>query len=985
MSQAERSSSLVIDGHEVPESLVVRDRETGAVRVRLLVEGQPLEVAASLVTYDAEAGEFRVRTVAVTIDGEQVDVPATMVVIDPATQRAKLRLVIDGQDVPSSLIVFDRTISQYRVRLVYEGQTVAVPQAMVYFDQRDRQFKARLVRVSLAGAEVDVPEFLVATDPATGKRGVRLLVDGQEVPPSQLVYDRESGQIKIRLVVDGQPIAALPSMVAFDAATRQLGFRPIRLTIDGKAVEVSEWTVVIDPATKQAKIMPTTIHDAARKLGVEIPTLCHREYMTPVAVCRVCAVELKGSARLVPACQRQVEKNMEVATLETSPRVKSSVATLTELLMSDHPQPCAKHERDHDCELELLAERLKLPAGRFAKTSADRGVDDTSVVIAVDHNACILCDRCVRACNEIRDNQVIGRMGKGYTARIAFDLDAPMGDSTCVACGECMVSCPTGALVHRGFVRPTFWDEQPPRPEPVSADELARHPLFDGVARPFLRWNEGSVVRRHYKKGDIICREGEFGSTAYFIEKGTVGVSIQAPMKHVKSRKDKRKGDKVNWGFLGLVRKFASALVTREQDTREEESTIRYIHIDAPVALDYDNPVATLEAGDIFGEMTCMSSYPRSATVRAAEDCSLLEILRSVLYILQRGKASKAMLDERYLHRAVESHLRGVPIFNRIARDEKEFARLVAYLRPRVDLIRPNPGEVIFHQDDPADHFYLVRIGFVKVAQAHPGGEVVAAYLGPGHYFGEIGLMTHIPEIRAKAPLGVRTATCSALDHVDLVRISADAFRGLLDQFPLVREELVAAAIQRLKDDERARLQVESVPLGDFLSQGLMNAQSLLVLDLEKCTRCDECTKACADSHDGVTRLIREGLRFERFLVASSCRSCLDPYCMVGCPVGSIRRRDTREIIIEDWCIGCGKCAENCPYGNINMHPFEERRPDPANPGRQVAVLQQKATTCDLCVGLDGQPSCVYACPHDAAHRMTGRELLDLVEREPLA
>ena len=71
-----------------------------------------------------------------------------------------------------------------------------------------------------------------------------------------------------------------------------------------------------------------------------------------------------------------------------------------------------------------------------------------------------------------------------------------------------------------------------------------------------------------------------------------------------------------------------------------------------------------------------------------------------------------------------------------------------------------------------------------------------------------------------------------------------------------------------------------------------MNAQSLLVLDLEKCTRCDECTKACADAHDGVTRLIREGLRFDKFLVASSCRSCLDPYCMVGCPVGSIRRRE---------------------------------------------------------------------------------------------
>jgi Fe-S-cluster-containing hydrogenase component 2 len=108
----------------------------------------------------------------------------------------------------------------------------------------------------------------------------------------------------------------------------------------------------------------------------------------------------------------------------------------------------------------------------------------------------------------------------------------------------------------------------------------------------------------------------------------------------------------------------------------------------------------------------------------------------------------------------------------------------------------------------------------------------------------------------------------------------------------------------------------------------------------------------------------------------------MDPYCMAGCPVGAIRRRNSREIIIEDWCIGCGNCATNCPYGNINMHPFEELRPDLLNPGRSLPVVQQKATTCDLCSGLDGQPSCVYACPHDAAHRMTGKELLQSVQAE---
>ncbi|HEV3167294.1 MAG TPA: cyclic nucleotide-binding domain-containing protein [Isosphaeraceae bacterium] len=973
---------LTIDGHEVPEPLIVRDRQTNEPRVRLVVDGQPLEVPPSMVVFDAESRQFRVRLVSVTFEGENFEVPETMVTIDPVTLQPKPRLMIDGREVPASLIVFDRESNQPKVRLVVDGTQVVVPSSVVVYDPEDRQFKVRQVPALIAGEVVEVAETSAVFDPATGRNRVRLVIDGHEVPASQLIYDRESQQAKIRLIVDGQSVPAAPSMVVFDTVDSRFKFRPVRLTIDGQEVEVPEWSVVLDPASKHSKIMPTTIYDAAVKLGISVPTLCHREYMTPVAVCRVCTVELKGSPRLVPSCQRQVEKGMVVSTHQTSRRVTDAVTTLTELLLSDHPQPCAKHERDGDCELELLANRLGVRTSRFVRSHPDRGHDDTSLVIAVDHNACILCDRCVRGCNEIRNNQVIGRMAKGYATRIAFDLNSPMGDSSCVACGECMVSCPTGALTHRGFVRPTFGERLQPQPEPVPADELSRHPLFEGVSGPFLRWNEGSVVRRHYRKGDIICREGEFGSTAFYIEQGTVDVSLQAPIKHLKSRKDRRRGDRVNWGPFGLLRRFASTLVGRDQDPREEESTTLYIHIDAPVALSYDHPVASLEAGDIFGEMTCMSAYPRSATVRAATDCTVLELLRNMLYILQRSKRSKAMLDDRYRRRAIETHLRSVPIFANLARDEAQFAQLIDFLRPRVELIRANPGEVIFRQGDPADHFYLVRIGFVKVAENHPGGEFVLTYLGPGSYFGEIGLMTHIPEIRAQAPLPVRTATCSALDHVDLVRFSADDFRGVLDQFPQVRQHLIAVAIQRLEENERNRQQVERVPLGDFLSQGLMNANSLLVLDLEKCTRCDECTKACADSHDGVTRLIREGLRFDQFLVASSCRSCFDPYCMVGCPVGSIRRRETREIIIEDWCIGCGLCAENCPYGNINMHPVTAERDDPARPGRTIAVTQRKATTCDLCIGLDGQPSCVYACPHDAAHRMTGRELLDLVKQE---
>src|SRR5258707_899271 len=145
-----------------------------------------------------------------------------------------------------------------------------------------------------------------------------------------------------------------------------------------------------------------------------------------------------------------------------------------------------------------------------------------------------------------------------------------------------------------------------------------------------------------------------------------------------------------------------------------------------------------------------------------------------------------------------------------------------------------------------------------------------------------------------------------------------------------------------------------------------------MILDLEKCTRCDSCVRACADAHDGITRLVREGLRFDKYLIATSCRQCRDPLCMVGCPVGAIRRRNSLEVIIEDWCIGCGLCAQNCPYGNINLHPFTVEGEALAATGRKVAAVRQKATSCDLCTD-QAEPSCVYACPHDAAHRVDPR------------
>jgi Fe-S-cluster-containing hydrogenase component 2 len=240
---------------------------------------------------------------------------------------------------------------------------------------------------------------------------------------------------------------------------------------------------------------------------------------------------------------------------------------------------------------------------------------------------------------------------------------------------------------------------------------------------------------------------------------------------------------------------------------------------------------------------------------------------------------------------------------------------------------------------------------------------LILAYLARGGYFGEIALLSGSP----------RTATCTALDHVEVVRIAREDFELMLNRFPDVRTRLEAVAQERVQENRKRASQLQTLPVGQFLANGLMEAQSLLVLDLDRCTRCDQCVRACADAHDGVSRLVREGVRFDKYLVATSCRQCRDPLCMVGCPVGSIRRRNSLEVIIEDWCIGCGLCANNCPYGNINLHPFPVELDDPSHPGRKIASTRLKATSCDLCHD-HAEPSCVYACPHDAAHRVNPPE-----------
>jgi Fe-S-cluster-containing dehydrogenase component len=156
-----------------------------------------------------------------------------------------------------------------------------------------------------------------------------------------------------------------------------------------------------------------------------------------------------------------------------------------------------------------------------------------------------------------------------------------------------------------------------------------------------------------------------------------------------------------------------------------------------------------------------------------------------------------------------------------------------------------------------------------------------------------------------------------------------------------------------------------------LVDRRLINGRQAMVIDLDRCTRCDDCVRACAATHDNNPRFVRQGPRHGSFMAAHACMHCVDPVCMIGCPTGAIGRDPATGVvrINDQTCIGCSVCAQSCPYENIQMVEIRDRR------GAVVldAATRQpiaKATKCDLCVGLAGGPACQRACPHDALVRI---------------
>lgn len=182
-----------------------------------------------------------------------------------------------------------------------------------------------------------------------------------------------------------------------------------------------------------------TIWEAARRYGADIPHLCHKPGYRPAGNCRACVVEIDGERVLAPSCCRAAAPGMKVRA--ASPRARHSQRMVLELLASDMPA----ESRKRDSELALWMEKMDVGSPRFGAREIV-APDSSHPAMAVNLDSCIQCTRCVRACREEQVNGVIGYAGRGANAKIVFDFDSPMGESTCVGCGECVQACPTGAL-----------------------------------------------------------------------------------------------------------------------------------------------------------------------------------------------------------------------------------------------------------------------------------------------------------------------------------------------------------------------------------------------------------------------------------------------------------------------------------------------------------------------------------------------------------
>jgi len=374
-----------------------------------------------------------------------------------------------------------------------------------------------------------------------------------------------------------------------------------------------------------------------------------------------------------------------------------------------------------------------------------------------------------------------------------------------------------------------------------------------------------------------------------------------------------------------------------------------------------------LKQGEFFGEMSLIAGQPRRESARAGNNCVLMETPRRTILKLMN---SNALVHEGivwiYTVRELQRHF--VP--NASVDQLHEVADAVVHRSFA-------PGETLWTAGDKADSVHIVRNGTVALSKLRDGEEVVVAQIRAGRLLGEMSVFGD----------SSRDETAIAKVFTETLEISRPLFQELMrfdiDQIERVRDTAARGLLSRAAWEVRQ----ESKGLMNFLlDEGLGEATNALFIDENLCVGCDNCETACAETHDGISRLDRKaGNTFEGVHLPDACRHCQQPHCMKDCPPNAISRSSSGEVFIDDTCIGCGNCEANCPYDAIKMAYDAPAKPGliqwllfGAGPGpgeihhdkNSKPDSAARAVKCDACMNLPNGPACVNACPTGAAFRV---------------
>jgi Fe-S-cluster-containing hydrogenase component 2/CRP-like cAMP-binding protein len=315
--------------------------------------------------------------------------------------------------------------------------------------------------------------------------------------------------------------------------------------------------------------------------------------------------------------------------------------------------------------------------------------------------------------------------------------------------------------------------------------------------------------------------------------------------------------------------------------------------------------------------------------------------------------------------------------------DFQKLARDLQQVHERLELPSLQPElyeqeQVIFNEGDPADALYLVLSGMVRVFRILPGGETAANNLEGGSFFGEAAFLDESDSETGQegsVPAAARrSASVKPLCKSYLLKFERSAFKELAkgQEYDWLSEKLRCERRRVLSQNELFRSGWVIIPRDPppSIAERLVVTRNILLIDMDRCTRCDQCVQGCAAAHDAQPRFHRSNpeLRFGRWEVARACMHCLDAPCMEACPVGAITLLDDKAVQIHRTrCIGCTKCESACSFGVIDMY-------DPVSKQDAPSTKTQVANKCDLCLTQDNDPPCVAWCPYDAASRVDPNE-----------